>query len=161
MWCTWCSWGFASKAVLGNFSLSGTRRVLHNAVFIYLACFVKVFTIPKRSPDLNVMDYAIWAEVEKMLRKQDRIWNKKFSVPYSTHASILYVNKQMSRFKEEVAPKGPKHHWGFLSYTKLPQKVKTHQREIHLSNNGEQDGRQARDQGPVREALRSHCSRIA
>ena len=25
-----------------------------------------------RSPDLNVLDYAIWAEVEKRLRKQER-----------------------------------------------------------------------------------------
>ena len=31
-----------------------------------------VLTIPKRSPDLNVLDYAIWAEVEKRLRAQER-----------------------------------------------------------------------------------------
>jgi hypothetical protein len=28
--------------------------------------------IPKRSPDLNVLDYAVWAEVEKRLRRQER-----------------------------------------------------------------------------------------
>ena len=32
------------------------------------------FTIPKRSPDLNVMDYYVWSEVEKRLRKQERRW---------------------------------------------------------------------------------------
>ena len=30
--------------------------------------------LPKRSPDLNVMDYFIWAEVEKRLRKQEWSW---------------------------------------------------------------------------------------
>ena len=28
--------------------------------------------IPFRSPDLNVLDYAVWAEVEKRMRKQER-----------------------------------------------------------------------------------------
>ena len=32
---------------------------------------LKVFTIPHRSPDLNVLDYALWAEVEKFMRKQE------------------------------------------------------------------------------------------
>ena len=35
-------------------------------------CKLKVFTIPKRSPDLNVLDYAIWARVESLLRLQER-----------------------------------------------------------------------------------------
>ena len=30
--------------------------------------------IPKRSPDLNVMDYYIWSEVERRLRKQEHSW---------------------------------------------------------------------------------------
>lgn len=29
------------------------------------------FNIPKRSPDLNVLDYAIWAEINKRMRKQE------------------------------------------------------------------------------------------
>ena len=33
---------------------------------------IHVFNIPKRSPDLNVMDYSIWAEVERKLREQER-----------------------------------------------------------------------------------------
>ena len=30
--------------------------------------------IPKRSPDLNVLDFAIWSEVERKLRKQEQSW---------------------------------------------------------------------------------------
>ena len=30
--------------------------------------------IPKRSPDLNVLDYAIWSEVERRMRLQERKW---------------------------------------------------------------------------------------
>ena len=35
--------------------------------------------IPKRSPDLNVMDYNVWSEVNKRMRKQEKGWraNKK------------------------------------------------------------------------------------
>ena len=32
------------------------------------------FNIPKRSPDLNVCDYALWAEVNKRMRAQERHW---------------------------------------------------------------------------------------
>ena len=31
-----------------------------------------VLTIPKRSPDLNVLDFSIWSTVERLLRKQER-----------------------------------------------------------------------------------------
>ena len=30
--------------------------------------------IPKRSPDLNVLDYSIWSEVERRLRRQELSW---------------------------------------------------------------------------------------
>ena len=33
---------------------------------------IKVFQIPKRSPDLNVLDYTIWSEIEKRMRAQER-----------------------------------------------------------------------------------------
>ena len=33
---------------------------------------LKVFEIPKRSPDLNVLDYAVWSEVEKRMRRAER-----------------------------------------------------------------------------------------
>ena len=32
---------------------------------------MKVFQIPKRSPDLNVLDYAIWSEVERRMRLEE------------------------------------------------------------------------------------------
>ena len=35
---------------------------------------IGVFEIPKRSPDLSVLDYAIWAEVNKRLRRQESKW---------------------------------------------------------------------------------------
>lgn len=38
------------------------------------ACKLSLFQIPKRSPDLNVLDYAVWSEVEKRLRAQERRW---------------------------------------------------------------------------------------
>ena len=39
-----------------------------------IACKLIVLEIPKRSPDLNVLDYAIWAEVEKRLRDQEKLF---------------------------------------------------------------------------------------
>ena len=33
---------------------------------------MKVFRIPKRPPDLNVLDFSIWAEVERRMRLQER-----------------------------------------------------------------------------------------
>ena len=35
---------------------------------------ITVFKLPKRSPELNVMDYAVWSEVEKRMRAQERRW---------------------------------------------------------------------------------------
>lgn len=35
---------------------------------------IKPFVIPKRSPQLNVMDYAIWSEINRRLRNQERGW---------------------------------------------------------------------------------------
>lgn len=37
-------------------------------------CKIDIFAIPKRSPELNVMDFAVWNEVEKRLRAQERKW---------------------------------------------------------------------------------------
>ena len=33
------------------------------------------FQIPCRSPDLNVMDFYVWSEVERRLRMEERIWH--------------------------------------------------------------------------------------
>lgn len=42
---------------------------------------LQVFAIPKRSPDFNVLDYAIWAHVNRNMRRQESKWrgNKKES----------------------------------------------------------------------------------
>ena len=37
-------------------------------------CRFTTLDIPKRSPDLNVMDYLVRSEVEKRLRRQERSW---------------------------------------------------------------------------------------
>jgi hypothetical protein len=37
---------------------------------------IEPFAIPKRSPDLSVMDYAIWSQVNRRLRKQEASWKK-------------------------------------------------------------------------------------
>ena len=38
------------------------------------AARLDVLELPKRSPDLNVMDFAVWSEVERRLRKQEKKW---------------------------------------------------------------------------------------
>ena len=35
---------------------------------------LEVLHIPKRSPDLNVLDFAVWSEVERRMRKQEKKW---------------------------------------------------------------------------------------
>ena len=35
---------------------------------------IDTFEIPRRSPDLNVLDYAIWKEVNRRMRRQERKW---------------------------------------------------------------------------------------
>jgi transposase len=37
---------------------------------------ISVFEIPKRSPDLSLLDYAVWKEVNKRLRRQERTWKR-------------------------------------------------------------------------------------
>ena len=37
---------------------------------------IKVFEIPKRSPDLNVCDYALWKQVNRKMRKQEQKYPK-------------------------------------------------------------------------------------
>ena len=39
-------------------------------------CKIKVFAIPKRSPDLNVCDYALWKEVSSRMRRQEKTWSR-------------------------------------------------------------------------------------
>ena len=37
---------------------------------------IYVFKIPKRSPDLSVLDYAVWREINKRMRRQEKSWPK-------------------------------------------------------------------------------------
>ena len=38
------------------------------------AARLDVLEIPRRSPDLSVMDYAIWSEINRRMRRQERKW---------------------------------------------------------------------------------------
>lgn len=40
------------------------------------AANIDVLEIPRRSPDLNVMDYSIWSEVNRRMRRQEAKWPK-------------------------------------------------------------------------------------
>ena len=35
---------------------------------------IRTFNIPKRSPDLNVCDYALWTAVNNRMRSQEEAW---------------------------------------------------------------------------------------
>lgn len=69
-------------------------------------CKLKVFQIPKHSPDLNVMDYSVWAEVERRMRCQEKKWKKnkwetraQFQARLDRTAKGLpssYINKAIS-----------------------------------------------------------------
>jgi hypothetical protein len=48
----------------GNYSKKGIAEKIKQKL--------TVLSIPKRSPDLNVLDYAIWSRVDQLLRKQER-----------------------------------------------------------------------------------------
>ena len=37
---------------------------------------IKVFQIPRRSPELNVCDFALWSEINRRMRRQERKWPK-------------------------------------------------------------------------------------
>ena len=37
---------------------------------------MKVLSLPPRSPDLNVLDYSLWSEINKRLRKQEAAFSK-------------------------------------------------------------------------------------
>ena len=37
---------------------------------------LNVLEIPRRSPDLSVMDYAVWSEINRRMRRQERKWPK-------------------------------------------------------------------------------------
>ena len=50
------------------------------------AAKIDVFSIPKRSPDLSVMDYAIWKKIDTMMRRREARWK---STKKETRAQYL------------------------------------------------------------------------
>ena len=40
-----------------------------------MAAQIKTFPIPKRSPQLNVLDYSVWAEINRRMRAQEVRWS--------------------------------------------------------------------------------------
>jgi hypothetical protein len=74
------------------------------------ACKLTTFEIPKRSPDLNVLDYAVWSEVEKRMRKQEqnfpehkRETRSEFEARLDATAKRLpasFINKSIANMKE-------------------------------------------------------------
>ena len=52
---------------------------------------LEVLRIPKRSPELNVLDYAIWSEVERRMRSTERKW------PIGKEESRVAYGKRLDR----------------------------------------------------------------
>ena len=59
---------------------------------------MEVFKIPKRSPDLNVLDYAVWAKVETLLRAQER------KMPKSRYESRAQFEARLDRTACSLPP---------------------------------------------------------
>ena len=57
-------------------------------------------TIPKRSPDLNVLDYSIWSTVETLLRKQER--NMKECKTETRHDFIKRLDRTALNLSKET-----------------------------------------------------------
>ena len=51
-----------------------TGNLLKKGIEAKVASKLTVLKIPRRSPDLNVLDYTIWSEVERRMRLQERAW---------------------------------------------------------------------------------------
>jgi hypothetical protein len=68
--------GRRSFTILGDNDPSGFKT---KAGFAAKAeSHIKVFEIPKRSPQLNVCDYALWVQVQKMMRRQEKRFAPSF-----------------------------------------------------------------------------------
>ena len=46
----------------------------HSGMRAKAAAKIEVLQLPKRSPDLNVLDFSVWAEVERRMRRQEKKW---------------------------------------------------------------------------------------
>ncbi len=76
----------------GNFSKKG--------IAAKAAGKMDVLRIPKRSPDLNVLDYNIWSTVERLLRKQER--NMKDAMKESRGQFIRRLDRTAYGLSEET-----------------------------------------------------------
>ena len=54
-----------------------------------VAVNIKAFEIPKRSPDLNVLDYAIWAAINRKMRRQERSFPRARKETRAEHIARL------------------------------------------------------------------------
>ena len=71
---------------------------------------IDVFAIPKRSPDLSVMDYAVWKKINTNMRAQEKRWPNKKRETRAEYISRLrrtaqnlsraFVNKAIENMKE-------------------------------------------------------------
>jgi transposase len=82
----------------GNRSTAGIKAKKDNKL--------KTFTIPKRSPDLNVMDYAVWSEVERRMRRAERKW--KADKRETRKEFIARLNRTAKRLPAEFVNKSIK-----------------------------------------------------
>ena len=62
-----------------------------------------VLEIPKRSPDLNVLDYSMWSTVEGLLRKQER--NMKDATKETREQFIRRLDRTAYGLSEETINK--------------------------------------------------------
>ena len=62
------------------------------------AAHLNVFKIPKRSPEFNVLDYAIWTQIERLLRAQERKFN------FSKRETRAELEERLARTAKELSP---------------------------------------------------------
>ena len=68
------------------------------------ACNLRTDDLPKRSPDLNVLDHCLWHEINKRMREQERTFprsKKEAMAEYKEH-----LRKTVLRLPTSVVAKG-------------------------------------------------------
>ena len=74
------------------------------------AAKIGIFSIPKRSPDLSVMDYAIWKRIDTLMRRQEKRWKRTKKETRAEYLARLrrtarnlpatFVNRAIANMKE-------------------------------------------------------------
>lgn len=80
-----------------------TGNLSKKAIAAKAAAKLDVLEIPKRSPDLNVLDYSIWSTVERLLRKQER--NMKDATKETREQFIRRLDRTAYGLSEETINK--------------------------------------------------------